>query len=395
MTSPVRVAVVGAGPYGLSLAAHLDRRRVPYRIFGRPMESWRTHMPKGMHLKSEGFASNICEPTGAFTLAQYSQEQQIPYADIGAPVARETFVNYGLAFQQRYVPNLEQEEVISIDRASDGYRLRLSNDSFLNADKVVIATGISQFHYLPPALEPSAIAKVEHSSAHSDYASFAGKHVTIVGGGASAIDVAVDLIGAGASPRIVVRGDQLRFHDAPGERSLADKIKRPQSGLGPGWRSRLCTDAPLLFHLMPESFRIRVVKNHLGPSGCWFTRSAVEGKVEVLLRTRVDAVKQASNDRLRLSLSNSDGATEVETDHVIGATGYRVDLSRLKFLDTLRSEIRLVSTSPVLSMNFESSVPGFYFVGLAAANSFGPISRFAFGARFTARRLAAHLYSKG
>lgn len=47
--------------------------------------------------------------------------------------------------------------------------------------------------------------------------------------------------------------------------------------------------------------------------------------------------------------------------------------------------------SPVLSRHFESSVAGLYFVGLAAADSFGPMLRFAYGAKYTARRLARHL----
>ncbi len=46
---------------------------------------------------------------------------------------------------------------------------------------------------------------------------------------------------------------------------------------------------------------------------------------------------------------------------------------------------RPLGGSPVLSSAFESSLPGMYFAGLAAANSFGPVMRFAFGGDFTAR----------
>jgi hypothetical protein len=42
-------------------------------------------------------------------------------------------------------------------------------------------------------------------------------------------------------------------------------------------------------------------------------------------------------------------------------------------------------------VNFESTAPGVYFTGLSAANSFGPMMRFAYGADFTARRIARHL----
>jgi FAD-dependent urate hydroxylase len=81
----------------------------------------------------------------------------------------------------------------------------------------------------------------------------------------------------------------------------------------------------------------------------------------------------------------------IEVDHVIAATGYRVDLDRLSILSTeTRQRIQLTGGSPALSANFESSVPGLYFVGLAAANVFGPFLRFACGAGFAARRLAKH-----
>ncbi|MFZ0795243.1 MAG: hypothetical protein WAM65_15850, partial [Candidatus Korobacteraceae bacterium] len=82
---------------------------------------------------------------------------------------------------------------------------------------------------------------------------------------------------------------------------------------------------------------------------------------------------------------------EVEhlTGHVIAATGYRVDLRRLTFLSAeISSQLRAVEHTPVVSTDFQSSVPGLFFVGVAAANSFGPVLRFTFGADFTARRVA-------
>ena len=50
------------------------------------------------------------------------------------------------------------------------------------------------------------------------------------------------------------------------------------------------------------------------------------------------------------------------TEHIIAATGYKVDLERLKFLNPgIRSQIRAVKRVPVLSSSFESSMPGLYF----------------------------------
>src|SRR5215467_389452 len=100
----IDVAIVGAGPYGLSVAAHLRRRRSSFRIFGTSMHTWRHRMPAGMHLKSEGFASNLSDPDEQFTLRRYSFERGLPYQDIGYPVPLETFIEYGLEFQRRLVP---------------------------------------------------------------------------------------------------------------------------------------------------------------------------------------------------------------------------------------------------------------------------------------------------
>ena len=93
--------------------------------------------------------------------------------------------------------------------------------------------------------------------------------------------------------------------------------------------------------------------------------------------------------KVRLKVRAADGSDrEIETGHVITATGYKADIERLQFLSPqLRQQIKTVNRAPVLSSSFESSVPGLYFAGIAAANSFGPVMRFAFGAGFAARTL--------
>src|SRR5690348_16760004 len=101
------VAIVGAGPYGLSIAAHLSHRGVTHRVLGRPMHLWIAHMPKGMLLKSEGFASSLHDFQGSFSLRRFCAERGVPYADLGVPVPLELFAAYGLAFQKRYVPQLD------------------------------------------------------------------------------------------------------------------------------------------------------------------------------------------------------------------------------------------------------------------------------------------------
>lgn len=386
------VAVVGAGPYGLSVASHLRARGIEHRIFGVPMHTWRTQMPQGMFLKSEGFASNLYEPSGRFTLGAYCTEVGLPYADIGVPTSRQTFVDYGIEFQRRHVPELEPVEVIGIARASGGFRVRLASGEVLGARRVVLAVGISHFANMPTQLTDLPAELVTHSSQHPHFDDLAGREVVVLGAGASAMDCAALLVRAGASVRLVTRASVIHFHDGPTRlpRPWLDRLRAPLSGLGPGWRSRLCTDAPLLFHIMPEQFQLKVVEKHLGPAPGWWTRSMVEGKAAFHLGQHIATATEVAG-RLRLDLTDAAGGrSRIEADHLIAATGYHADVRRLGFLAP-EFEFRVAGDAPVLSRNFESSVAGIYFVGPAAANSFGPVARFAFGAGFSAHRLTRHL----
>src|SRR5579863_2253012 len=162
------IAIVGAGPYGLSIAAHLRRCGIPFRIFGRPMDSWVSHMPKGMMLKSDGFASNIYDPDEQFTLKQFCAERGIQYADSGVPVHLETFSAYGLAFKERMLPELENKLVVALERSPDGFRLRLEDGESVTVRRVVLAVGITHFEYVPETLASLPPQFVSHSFRQPD-----------------------------------------------------------------------------------------------------------------------------------------------------------------------------------------------------------------------------------
>jgi cation diffusion facilitator CzcD-associated flavoprotein CzcO len=392
-----QIVIVGAGPYGLSIAAHLRARGVGFRIFGRPMFNWQAKMPRGMKLKSEGFASNLAAPAGAGTLEDFCAERGLPYAAEAYPVPREDFIAYGQTFQQRFVPEVEKRMVVSVRRSGDAFAVQLEDGEIVAADKVVIGVGISDFPHVPPALAGLSAEFVSHSSHHEDMAAFRGRDVAVIGGGSSAIDIAALLHENGAAVQLVTRRPELPFHSPPDEcRSPIDRVRAPQTGIGPGWRSFFYTEAPLLFHRLPADLRWRIVSTWLGPAGGWYMRERVEGKVASLLGW---APQEAEIDggKVRLRLTGTDGSERtLAVDHVLAATGYRVDVQKIGFLDeALRAEVSTASGFPVLSRDFESSVAGLYFVGPAAALSFGPMFRFVLGARYTARRLAGRLARAG
>lgn len=390
----VDIAIVGAGPYGLSLAAHLRGRGRSVRIFGLPMRFWSHHMAAGTSLKSEGFASSLYDPDSEFTLEDYCRENNIPYAPVGLPVKIEVFIAYALEFQRRYVPQLETVSVTGIAPSSDGYALTTDAGETLRARQVVVATGIMNFAYLPPLLAGLPEGLASHTSHHSDFSGFKGKRVAVLGAGASAIDAAALLHRAGAKVQLLARRSQIAFHTPPKlRRSLLERLKAPRSGLGTGWRSRLCCDAPTVFHVLPEKLRFRAVERHLGPAPCWFVREAVEGQLPIVTQSTLAAATAIDGGvRLEFDRRGESQRHVLEVDHVIAGTGYKVVLSRLNFLDPqLASGIRQADHTPLLDRNFESSARGLYFVGGAAANSFGPLLRFAFGANFAAKRVSSRL----
>jgi cation diffusion facilitator CzcD-associated flavoprotein CzcO len=372
----LNTVIIGAGPYGLSIAAHLRGRGIDFRIFGRPMDSWRAHMPKGMLLKSDGFASNISDPDDRFTLGKFCAEQGIEYSDTGIPVRLDTFARYGLAFKERMVPELEDKQVVSIERSSQGYLLQLDGGERLSARNVVLAVGITHFDYVPENLAHVPAEFLSHSSRHTDVEQFRGREVVVIGGGSSALDWAALLQEAGVDVKLVARQAALKFHGklTGKERSLWERIQRPQTGLGPGWRSSFYANAPAAFHRLPESLRLEIVRKTLGPQ---------------LLGQTVQRAEVRDN-KVQLHLRGQDGAErQIRADHIIAATGYKVNLDRLSFVSSeIRSRLTTLAGTPVLSSTCESSILGLYFVGIAAANSFGPVMRFAFGADFAARTVA-------
>lgn len=391
------VAVVGAGPFGLSTAAHLRAQGIPVRVFGEPMVSWRDNMPAGMLLKSTPGASNIDAPQRGHTLLDYCDvagiRRLVADEDI-IPV--ETFISYGEWFQQRFVPELERVRVVSVDRnKGGGFELKLDSGELFAARAVAVASGLFGLAHVPGELARAAVdgptptGPLSHSSQHHDLSRFAGKELIVVGAGQSALETAVLAAEAGARVRVVARGrGAVAFGAPPWEQPRF----RPESPFGRAFSLWALSYYPHPYRYLPAGARHYLVRQVLGPLGAWWLRERFEGRVEVREVARI--VRAGAVDgRPLLAVQGHDGRIEeLGADHVIAATGYRVDLGAMGFLGhELRTELAVSRGAPVLGAGFRSSIPGLYFTGLPAAASYGPVMRFVCGTEFASPRLARHL----
>jgi len=378
-TRPFDAIVIGAGPYGLSAAAHLRGSGKNVHVLGEPMSFWKEHMPKGMLLRSPWSASNISSPRSAFSLDQFARRRG---ADIARPIPLADFIEYGSWFQHEVVPDLDTRRVRRVDASEDGFRVLLQDGEPLDSRRVVVAGGIRSFAWRPPEFDGLSPDLVSHTNEHVDLQRFAKRRVGVIGGGQSALETAVLLREAGAEVEVLMRARSLHWMGRATRDGVIGRLLFDATDVGPGLVSHVIA-RPLLWQRLPPSLRQRT------------TRSALAAGVAVWLRKRLEGlpidfgrqVVRASEHAGRIVLRVNDG-TSREYDHVLLGTGYRVDVRRYDFLaPELVGRVACVSGYPLLDTGFQSSVRGLHFLGAPAVHSFGALVRFVSGTDFAARAL--------
>ncbi|HEX2316748.1 MAG TPA: FAD-dependent oxidoreductase [Thermomonospora sp.] len=390
--STLDVLVIGAGPYGLSVGAHAGYHGLSVRVVGRPMRFWDEHMPRGMLLKSEPFASSLGAPVTGRSFLDFCAQHDAPWDPVGRPVPVERFVAYGRWFAREAVPYVTDTEALRVERTRSRYRTLLATGECVDSATVVMAVGVRPYAHTPAVLTSLPNETVSHSSDLSDLTGHLGKDVAVIGAGQSALETAALLAEAGAQPVVVARARRLAWNPRPTmSRTVLERLRGPRSGLGAGWRTWLWSEHPELVRPLPAPVRRRIVRTTLGPAGSWWLRDRV-GTTPLLLGYEV-AHAAVRHGRVRLTLRDRDGWERTLTvDHVVAATGYAPDLDRLTVLPAgVRQDIATRHGSPILTRHFESSLAGLYFTGLTSAATFGPVMRFVHGSHFAARQIARSL----
>lgn len=376
--------VIGAGPYGLSVAAHLRAKNIPTHVFGKTMDFWQK-MPADMYLKSFWSAASLSDPGGKYTLDKYA-------ASIGSheqrPIPLPFFLEYCRWFQEHAVPDIDPTYVQSLTHDGEQFKVELADGRSVDASHVVVATGIAPFANIPEFACNLPPWLASHTQEHTDLTKFKGRNVAVVGRGQSALEYAALLHEAGAIVEVIARGPIIwinrKLYDNTGP---ARHIFYPPSDVGPPGLNWVIA-YPQVFSRLPDKMRDSIDKRAVRPAGAQWLRPRVEGKVRLTPET---SIVKATPQGEGLYCELSDGTTR-EIDYIFLGTGYQADIETLKFIDpALRQKVVTQDGSPVQTSSFESSVPHLYFVGALSGFTFGPICRFVAGSGAAAHQIAQHV----
>jgi FAD-dependent urate hydroxylase len=381
------VAIIGAGPFGLSVAAHLRHRAI--RVFGSPMSTWRTHMRRGMLLRSAWEETSLSAPGELGTIDAWAASTDEPRVE---PLPLTTFLRYAEWFREKFVPQGDGADIVSVERADGRFRLGTSTGDELDASSVVLAVGAMPFVRVPPELG-DVVADGHTSPENRGVERWRGRRVAVIGGGQHALESAGLAAQTAAQVEVIARSSVHWFADREPENprgALQHRLYRlayPALGYGPPPLNRVVL-SPDLFARLPGSLRGWVARRTMRAGGSPSLRPLIEGRVRMTERTRVVRAAR-SGEIVRLDLS--DGSSR-EVDDVIVAAGYSFSLDRLPFLsEEIRRTLALQDGWPMLDRSFRSSERDLLFVGYAAEKRFGPMSRFVLGCAFTANRVATAL----
>lgn len=381
------VAVLGAGPYGLSAAAHLNSiRGLDVLAFGDPMSFWRENMPVGMLLRSGWAATHIASQNQSLTLEAF---KEATHSNFSSPVPLNSFVDYGLWYQGQAVPNLDRRKINRIEFQANSFALHLEDGEKIRAARVVVAGGISSFTYRPPEFANLPASLVSHTSEHREFQRFAGKDVLIVGSGQSALESAALLHEVGAEVALVARARHIRWLGGVVSRTIhsglgpkLSKLLYAPTDVGPAGISQIVA-RPDLVRRFPRSVQDWLRRRSIRPAGARWLVARLEKVPMGLGRLVVSVVPSGERVKVRF-----DDGSERTVDHVFLGTGYRVNVSKYKFLSAnLAQAISTFQGYPRLREGFESSVPGLHILGAPAIWSFGPLMQFVVGTHYASREL--------
>ena len=374
----ISVLIVGAGPFGLAIAALASEKQIQHAIVGLPMEFWRRHMPEGMYLRSA--CDWHLDPLNIDTIERFVELQGKTPKDV-EPLSLDFYLSYVDWFQTQKKIEPTPVHIKRLDHFSNHFLANTEADATIQAQKVVLAPGFKHFSNVPRELKQRlSPCGFQHTCEFTDFGEATGKRFLIIGGRQSAFEWAALLIESGASAvHLVHRHDSPAFAVAEWSwvKPLVDNMVQD-----PNW-----------FRLLSNEEK-RSINQRLWSEGRlkiepWLEPRLADDRVKIWPRTEVINCNELDGS-CRVQLST--GAV-VEVDEIVLATGYKVDVGRLPYLanGNIMSRLETRNGYPCLDDHFETSIPGLFITSMPAVQDFGPYFGFTIAVRTSAALICERL----
>jgi len=374
--------IIGAGPFGLALAAQAAHDHVEHIIVGKPMGFWRENMPKGMFLRSA--CDWHLDPLNVHTIDAFLSTKSQTAKDV-EPLSLDFYLSYAEWFrQQKNIAPLplyiEQVDTV-VTQTNHRFIATTRDGDIINANRVVLAPGFKHFAHAPADLITKLPPhRYQHTSSFVDFRDAQNKRYLIIGGRQSAFEWAALLLEASAAAiHLSHRHASPAFDVADWSwvNEMVDNIADD-----PNWFRRLSqTERDAVNHRLWAEGRLK-----LEP---WLAPRLKNNRVHVWPETQLISCKETANGDLAATLSNGE---TINIDQVVLATGYKVDIARLPILSTkLLNLIETRNGFPVLDDHFETSVPDLFITSMPATEDFGPFFGFTISVRTSAKLITQRL----
>lgn len=374
------LVVIGGGPYGIATAARAIEAGIATVVVGRSLGFWTDNMPEGMFLRS-GPDWHL-DASGVHTFEAFLEERGIAARDID-PVPIAVFLDYARWFQRAKHVSVDERFVTRVEASAERrFRVTLGDGDVLEADAVVAAPGVRYFQHVPDWSASLPDGLCLHTCDLVRFDELRGARVLIVGGRQSAYEWAA-LLGEHGAERV----DIVHRHDVPrfgrvswkfADAYLDQTLARPD-----WWRTSSTLEQEAIGRQFWEVGRLTLE--------WWLTPRLTRGCFHRHPGTWVSSVGAEATGAARVQLSDGTGLT---VDQIVLATGYKGDLARVPYLDSVIDRIVLHDGFPLLDESFQSSLPGLYLPGFTGTRDFGPFFGFTKGCPAAAELVVRGLLTK-
>ena len=382
MTIETETLIIGAGPFGLALSAYAKAHGIEHTIVGRPMDFWKTQMPQGMLLRSR--CDWHLDPLDEHTIENYLETQNRRPTDV-EPLSLKFYLDYCEWFTRQKTIEVDDARVDRLDcleNAERSFVATLSNSDRITADRVVVAVGFGYFANVPDQLRSRLPdGRFSHTSELSHFSQLHGKRVLIVGGRQSAFEWAALIHEAGAKAIHLCYRHATPSFEGSDWSWVAGAVNNIATK--PGW-----------FRKLPQAERDQINRRQWAEGRLrlepWLAPRITNDRTTLFPESEIVACDELPDGSLGVRLSTGD---TLNVDHVILATGYKVDVSRIPFLSegNILERLQTLNGFPALDDHLESNIPGLFFTSMCATQDFGSFFGFTVSVRASATLIGARL----